>query len=75
MAVGLIGSDIVTSIKNNSVVIDYDADGTNEFFNSCETSEGMKFFVWSGTVNQGKARWSDYYYLGYDVKPTCPEEE
>ena len=74
MAVGLVGSDIAASLKNSTVSIDIDTDGIYEFFNSCETSEGMKFFVWSGAINQGKARWSDYYYLGYDMQPTCPPE-
>jgi hypothetical protein len=33
----------------------------------CFTSEGARF-----TVTRGKrVEWEDYYYLGYDVEPTC----
>lgn len=33
----------------------------------CFTTEGVRF-----TVRQGKRlEWEDYYYLGYDVEPTC----
>lgn len=34
---------------------------------SCTASEGVRFVV----SNKHKTVWSGYYYLGYDVKPTC----
>lgn len=33
----------------------------------CSTSEGVRFFL----ARDGKHIWSGYYYLGYDVHPTC----
>ena len=59
-------SDIMTFNK------DLDGDGIIEVVNTCDTSEGIEFSLWSGAVNTGKLLWSDYYYLGYDLQPTCP---
>lgn len=42
-------------------------------FGSCETSEGMNFYIWKEKEFKDKPLWTDYYYLGYDVTPTCPE--
>ena len=50
---------------------DLDGDGIIEVVNTCDTSEGIEFSLWSGAVNTGKLLWSDYYYLGYDLQPTC----
>jgi hypothetical protein len=41
--------------------------------NACVTSEGVKFSAWEGEPYRGTPLWSDYYYLGYDVEPNCPE--
>ena len=51
---------------------DLDGDGVSEVVSTCDTSEGVEFSLWSGAVNTGKLLWSDYYYLGYDLQPTCP---
>ncbi|NJO13951.1 MAG: hypothetical protein HC870_01770 [Rhizobiales bacterium] len=36
-------------------------------YDSCFTSEGVSFSVTKGR----RMIWQDYYYLGYDVEPTC----
>lgn len=54
---------------------DLDGDGTSEFFRICTSSEGNHVTVWSGKPLQGKKRWHSYYYLGYDVVPTCKEQD
>ena len=71
------GFGIVTPPPNPGVVnglarVDLDQDGRNEVFSSCATSEGIKFAVWTGKAYQGEPRWSGYYYLDYEMKPTCP---
>ncbi|MBT31918.1 MAG: hypothetical protein CMO01_19850 [Thalassobius sp.] len=48
--------------------MDIDNDGTEEVFNYCLTTEGVKFTIES----QKDTLWSAYYYLGYDVESTCP---
>lgn len=72
MGFGIVMPPAVPAIVNGQAVIDLDHDGKNEVFTSCATSEGIKFDVWSEKPNQGEPRWSAYYYLGYDLTPTCP---
>jgi len=52
---------------------DLDRDGVPEHFQSCASTEGLHPTVWSGEPLRGVNRWTRYYYLGYDVEPTCPE--
>jgi len=37
----------------------------------CTSSEGLHLTLWSGEPLKGKRLWHMYYYLGYDVEPTC----
>lgn len=37
----------------------------------CASSEGLHLTAWKGT----ERLWHEYAYLGYDVDPTCTEEE
>ena len=73
MAIGIVGDHPNVTITDNRAEADLDKDGVNEVFTSCATSEGIKFFVWSGVANKDSPRWSGYYYLGYDMEPTCPD--
>jgi hypothetical protein len=50
---------------------DLDRDGRPEFFRSCTSTEGIHFTIWSGKPLGGTLRWHRYFYLGYDVMPTC----
>ena len=54
---------------------DLDGDGTTEFFRICTSSEGNHLTIWSGKPLRGKKRWHSYYYLGYDVVPTCNKRD
>ena len=54
---------------------DLDGDGRREFFRTCTSSEGSHLTIWSGKPLQGKKRWHSYYYLGYDVVPTCNKRD
>ena len=54
---------------------DLDGDGAKEFFRTCTSSEGSHLTVWSRNPLQGKKRWHSYYYLGYDVVPTCKKKD
>lgn len=53
------------------VEVDLDGDGVPEVFRSCTSSEGLHMTVWSGAPLTGTRRWHRYYYLGYDVEPSC----
>ena len=61
--------------RGDLITADLDGDGQDEFFRSCTSAEGIHFTVWSGKPLDGKLRWHEYYYLGYDVSPTCAPKE
>jgi hypothetical protein len=44
-------------------------------FRACTSMEGVHFSAWSGTPPKEKMVWRRYFYLGYDVEPTCAERE
>jgi hypothetical protein len=50
---------------------DIDGDGTVERLRVCTSSEGLHFTIWSGEPLVGPRRWHRYFYLGYDVEPSC----
>jgi len=52
------------------VTIDADAEVT---IRSCSSREGLHFTAWAGGALKGKKVWHRYYYLGYDVEPTCQD--
>jgi hypothetical protein len=37
----------------------------------CTSSEGLHLTLWAGEPLKGTRLWHLYYYLGYDVEPTC----
>lgn len=44
-------------------------------FRACTSSEGVHFSAWPGLNPTDKPLWHRYYYLGYDVEPTCAERD
>ena len=40
-------------------------------FRVCASSEGLHFTVWRGKPLVGMRLWHCYFYLGYDVEPSC----
>jgi hypothetical protein len=67
LGIGLIGN-----VSRVGTGIDVNGDGKPDEFTHCATSEGISFGIWNGAPYKGKAMWWGYYYLGYDVDPTCP---
>jgi hypothetical protein len=61
--------------RDDLLVGDLDGDGRVEYFGSCTSTEGIHFTVWSGNPPKGEIRWRQYYYLGYDLSPTCTQNE
>jgi hypothetical protein len=64
-------------LKRNGryLVGDIDQDGHTESFRSCGSAEGLHLTVWTGPPLEGRLRWHHYYYLGYDIEPTCTEQD
>jgi hypothetical protein len=42
-------------------------------FRSCSSMEGLHFTAWVGGARNEKKIWHRYFYLGYDVEPTCKD--
>lgn len=42
---------------------------------SCTSSEGVHLTLWAGTPLKSERLWHQYYYLGFDVEPTCDDLE
>jgi len=72
MGIGIVEPPAGLAVINGMAQVDLDQDGQSEVFSSCATSEGIKFAVWTGRAYRGELRWSGYYYLDYDLQPTCP---
>lgn len=72
MGIGIVEPPAAPAIVDGLARVDLLHDGQGEVFTSCATSEGIKFAVWTAKPYQGEPRWSGYYYLGYDMQPTCP---
>ena len=54
---------------------DLDKDSRPEFFRYCASNEGLHFTVWTGQPLVGRRRWHFYYYLGYDIVPSCKRKD
>lgn len=74
-AIALVGFSGKFNRQGDLISADLDGDGQDEFFRSCTSTEGIHFTVWSGKPLDGKIRWHEYYYLGYDVSPNCEQKE
>lgn len=61
--------------KGEYVAADINRDGRTEYFRFCTSAEGVHVTVWSGRALRGKAKWHQYYYLGYDVESNCTPAE
>lgn len=44
-------------------------------FRFCASTEGLHATAWAGVPLESSRRWHAYYYLGYDVDPSCRESE
>jgi hypothetical protein len=72
IGIALVDPPIAPTMSGGLVRLVLDPKAGAQVFSSCATSEGIRYAVWSGQANTGEPRWSGYYYLGYDVTPTCP---
>lgn len=74
-AIGILDASDRLRQVGNEVVGDLDGDGINEFFRSCASLEGIHLTIWSSQAITGILRWHQYYYVGYDLEPTCSKLE
>lgn len=63
------------AVRDGQVEADLDGDGAVESFRVCASTEHLHFMVWTGSPGQGRPRWHDTYYVGYDMVPSCTEQD
>lgn len=73
MAVGLLDYAGELVREADAVRIDINGDGKQETARVCQTNEGVKFSLVPVDPRDPTPIWQDYYYLGYDTKPTCKD--
>jgi len=59
------------AIRNKEVVVTLAGIPELVSFRACTSREGIHFTVWQGKPLVGKRVWHAYFYLGYDVEPSC----
>ena len=74
-AIAVVGPAGRVAVRRGTVSGDLDGDGRAEFFRICTSTEGNHLTIWTGKPLLGKRRWNAYYYLGYDVVPTCKKKD
>jgi hypothetical protein len=62
-------------VRDGHVEADFDGDGATESFRVCNSAETMHFMAWTGSPAQGRPRWHGTYYVGYDIVPSCTEQD
>jgi hypothetical protein len=72
MGFGIFSAPNMPTVVNGLAETNLTQDQHKHLFTSCAGSEGIRFAVWADTANAGEPLWSGYYYLGYDMVPTCP---
>lgn len=75
VTIGLSNVTVPFRVANDVVSADLDQDGQREYFRACTSTEGLHLTVWSRMPLAGVRRWHRYYYLGYDVEPTCTTKD
>jgi len=48
---------------------------SNIAFRSCTSREGVHLTAWQGKPLKGHRLWHEYFYLGYDVEPSCTPKD
>lgn len=71
----LVGMNERLQLRSGMASIDLDGDKRREHFRMCASHEGLHMTVWSGEPTKGTPRWHRYYYLQYDVEPTCTDAD
>jgi hypothetical protein len=62
-------------VREGQVEADLDGDGARESFLFCLSAENVHFMAWTGAPPHGEPRWHGRYYLGFDVTPSCTDQE
>jgi hypothetical protein len=61
--------------RTGAIVLRLDASYPNLQVRSCTSREGVHLTVWMGPPLRSRRLWHEYYYLGYDVEPSCKDAD
>ncbi len=67
LSIAIVGARTAPVLRDGVARADLAGDGVPERFRACTSSEGVHLTIWSGE----RLRWHRYFYLGYDVEPSC----
>lgn len=70
IGIGIISNSINYEQKKNLIYTDINQNKLLENYGSCTTQEGIQFYI----QENNQVIWDDYYYLGYDIEPSCRQE-
>lgn len=72
---GIIDDPKIFSSKKGIMRADLNLDGVQDSFRDCTSNEGVHLTLWSGLPLKGPRLWHAYYFLEYDVVPSCQEKD
>jgi hypothetical protein len=61
----------VRTLDSRRIAVRLSAAYPNAQVRSCTSKEGLHLTAWAGTPLKSQRIWHQYFYLGYDVEPTC----
>lgn len=71
----LLLEDGILTASGRGILGDIDHDGIVEQLRVCTSNEGLHLTIWSGAPLVGPRRWHRYFFLGYDVEPSCTAKD
>jgi hypothetical protein len=74
MAVAILG-DVHADLSDDLVRVTFGTTGEPLTVRSCSSHEGVHLTAWRGRPLEGTRVWHAYWYLGYDVEPSCTEKD
>lgn len=72
---GILIGKAVSLTQANGGRIFATVDGVRYTFSSCTSPEAVHLMVQPVAKSKSQLVWHDYYYLGYDVEPTCTDDD
>jgi hypothetical protein len=73
--VALSGKLDTRRVGSGAIVVQLSLSYPNARVRSCTSHEGLHLTVWAGAPLKTQRLWHQYYYLGYDVEPSCDDRD
>jgi hypothetical protein len=67
----ILGKVPLAVMRGDTVTLLVEAGRASWRFRTCASEEGIHATAWAGVPLAASRRWHAYYYLGYDVEPSC----